>query len=81
MCQNVIRYYKQEGMEFEYEDAAKIFYDEYARRVGFAVVLKEMEEFLLVDLAVIRRVIVLAFGGNLGMLESHVLVQEKAVKQ
>ncbi|XP_038711969.1 protein FAR1-RELATED SEQUENCE 5-like [Tripterygium wilfordii] len=26
-----------EGMEFESEDAAKIFYDEYARRVGFVM--------------------------------------------
>ncbi|XP_021661261.1 protein FAR1-RELATED SEQUENCE 2 isoform X3 [Hevea brasiliensis] len=27
----------QEGMEFESEDAAKIFYDEYARQVGFVM--------------------------------------------
>jgi uncharacterized protein (DUF1330 family) len=26
-----------EGMEFESEDAAKIFYDEYARRIGFVM--------------------------------------------
>ncbi|XP_021629113.1 protein FAR1-RELATED SEQUENCE 5 isoform X3 [Manihot esculenta] len=27
----------QEGMEFESEDAAKIFYDEYARQIGFVM--------------------------------------------
>ncbi|GAV85658.1 FAR1 domain-containing protein [Cephalotus follicularis] len=36
-CDGVSTVEPHEGMEFESEDAAKIFYDEYARRVGFVM--------------------------------------------
>ena len=51
----VVEVEPHKGMEYESEDATKVFYDEYARQIGFEI--RVMGGFLPGDLGVIRRVI------------------------
>ncbi|KAF2284611.1 hypothetical protein GH714_027587 [Hevea brasiliensis] len=73
-------------MEFESEDAARKFYIEYARRVGFVVRIMQRRrsgidgEHLLVDLDVINKVSHLLIGAQLDQIRRHDLVHEKGDK-